>query len=53
MSFRVLTYSAVTAILSAAIASAQAVSFTTTTYSNNNLWSNNGLDNAHIHADLN
>jgi hypothetical protein len=40
-------------MLSVAVASAQTVSFTTTTYSNNNLWSTNEGDNGHIHVDLN
>jgi hypothetical protein len=53
MLLRVLAYSALVAMLSAAIASAQTVSFTTTTYSNNNLWSNNNGDNGYIHVDLN
>lgn len=53
MSFRVLAYSVAAATLSAVIASAQTVSFTTTTYSNNNLWSINERDNGHIHVDLN
>ena len=39
--------------LTAAGASAQSVTFTTTTYPNNNLWSQSGGTNGHIRADLN
>ena len=53
MLFRLLAYSAAAAMLSVAAVTAQTVSFTTTTYSNNNLWSNNNGDNGHIHVDLN
>lgn len=53
MLYRALAYSAAVTMLSVAIASAQTVSFTTTTYSNNNLWSNNEGDNGHIQVDLN
>jgi hypothetical protein len=53
MLFRVLAYSAAVAMLSAAIASAQTLSFATTTYSNNNLWNTAAPDNSYLHVDLN
>jgi len=53
MLFRLLAYSAAAAMLPVSAVTAQTVSFTTTTYSNNNLWSNNNGDNGHIHVDLN
>ena len=56
MFFRCVVISAAAVLLSAlavANASAQPVIFTTTTYPNNNLWSQSGRTNGHIRADLN
>jgi hypothetical protein len=51
MLFRIVATTAAVTLLYAATASAQ--TFTTHTYSSNNLWSQNGGPNGHIRADLN
>jgi hypothetical protein len=56
MSPRFVVIGVATALLSALTAvnaSAQSVTFITTTYPNNNLWSQSGGTNGHMHADLN
>jgi hypothetical protein len=50
---RAVALSIIAPLLSVGIAHSQTVSFTTTTYSKNNLWSQNEGRNGHVRADLN